>query len=141
VWYCSAAHQKDAWSEHKGPCKKTKKERQQAESDAGSILAQLAAATPSREENSISLCISCVDGDENKVRQILLGGRVDINYAGLEGCTPAFLAAYEGHVNCLAVLAQHGADLSKEADNGWAPIHVACQKGRVDCMWPVCSGE
>jgi hypothetical protein len=105
VWYCSAAHQKDAWSEHKGPCKKTKKERQQAESDAGSILAQLAAATPSREENSISLCISCVDGDENKVRQILLGGRVDINYAGFEGFTPAYAAAQEGHVNCLAVLA------------------------------------
>ena len=31
AWYCSAAHQKDAWSEQKGPYKKTKKERQQGE--------------------------------------------------------------------------------------------------------------
>ena len=60
VWYCSAAHQTAAWSEHKGR-KKTKKERQQAENDAGSILAQLAATTPSREENSRSLYVVCVD--------------------------------------------------------------------------------
>ena len=72
VWYCSAAYQKEAWSDHKGSCRKTKKEKQLAESDAGSILAQLAATASSREDNNRSLYNSCVTGDENKVRQILL---------------------------------------------------------------------
>ena len=36
-------------------------------------------------------------------------------------------------MNCLKLLAQHGADLKKQTDKGWAPIHIACRKGRIDC--------
>jgi ankyrin repeat protein len=79
---------------------------------------------------------ACGKGDDNKVRQILLGGRADIDYITSAGSTAAYVAAQEGHVNCLKLLTQRGADLNKQADNGngYAPIHIACQLGRLDCI-------
>ena len=50
----------------------------------------------------------------------------------------AYVAAQEGHVNCLKLLAQHGAGLEKLVDDiGNAPIHIAWMTGRVDCTTEV----
>jgi ankyrin repeat protein len=128
AWYCSEAHQKAAWSEHKKQCKKIQKERQHAAIDAGSILAQLAAVAPSRE-NAITPYNAV--GDENN--QKILGSNADIDSINIEGCSPAYISAQQGHLNCLKLLAEHGADLNKKSDDGWAPIHTACQSGKFDC--------
>ena len=107
---------------------------QQAESAANSFNSVLADLTSIREYHSKSLYNACFNGDENKVRQILVGARADIDYTTQNtGATAAYIAAYKGHVNCLSLLSQHEADLNKQANDGFAPIHVACSKGRVDC--------
>jgi ankyrin repeat protein len=56
---------------------------------------------------------------------------LDVNWVQPDnGATAAYVSAMQGHAQCLSVLAQHGADLSKAAKDGTAPIHLACQNGR-----------
>ena len=55
------------------------------------------------------------------MRKLLLGGTADVNHGETDGCTPAYAATEGGHVNCLKLLAEHGADLNKGTDVNWAP--------------------
>jgi ankyrin repeat protein len=62
-------------------------------------------------------------------------GGLDVNSADrADGLTAAYAAAEKGHAQCLSILSQHNADLSKADKHGWAPIHVACQNGRYACL-------
>lgn len=53
-----------------------------------------------------------------------------------EGCgaTPLFLAAANGHTQCVAELLQRGADPSSAIENGATPLHVAAMYGRTECV-------
>jgi ankyrin repeat protein len=83
----------------------------------------------------------CLGGHHEELQEILLQQEqsgLDVDWAGPEtGATAAYIAAAEGHDNCLSLLGQHGADLSKPKSSGWAPIHTACQYGRYACLTPL----
>ena len=50
------------------------------------------------------------------------------------GGTAACVAAQEGKHECLKLLAERGADLTKKNNHDHAPIHAACRHGRIDCL-------
>ena len=68
--------------------------------------------------------------------KILRQRGISVNWAEPKyGMTAAYVAAQEGHAQCLSLLAQHGsADLSKASKDGAAPIHIACQNDKYDCV-------
>ena len=50
------------------------------------------------------------------------------------GATPAFVAAQEGHADCLRLLLEAGCDKEKACEDGATPALVAAQEGQVDCL-------
>ena len=52
----------------------------------------------------------------------------------VDGGTAALVATQEGHVRCLKLLSERGADLTKRTNIGYAPVHSACRFGHTDCL-------
>jgi ankyrin repeat protein len=51
-----------------------------------------------------------------------------------DGMTPAHFACVEGHADCLTILLEHHADVTKEDDAGYRPVHTACYNGNYGCV-------
>ena len=47
---------------------------------------------------------------------------------------PLWIAAYQGHVECLKELIAGGADINKEDNNGRTALMIATGKGHVECF-------
>ena len=59
-----------------------------------------------------------------------------MNCAAEDGATPLFLASQEGHVDCLHLLLQHGADANLTTlDPVALPLHAALQFGHVEYVY------
>ena len=81
---------------------------------------------------------ACDGGHHEELKKMLQRGGLDVDWATPNtGRTAALAAAAEGHDKCLTLLGQYGADLSKPNNNGYAPIHAACQNGRYACLTPL----
>uniref|UniRef100_A0A673YDF4 Ankyrin repeat domain 52 n=1 Tax=Salmo trutta TaxID=8032 RepID=A0A673YDF4_SALTR len=58
---------------------------------------------------------------------------LDVRDAG--GHTALYLAAQQGHAQCVEVLLSHGASCHlKERRRKWTPLHVAASNGQTDCL-------
>jgi ankyrin repeat protein len=73
-----------------------------------------------------------MEGEVGRARQILLSG-VDVNGQS-QGATPAWIACYKGHTECLSLLINHGAQLDKADNKGATPAFIACQNGHTECL-------
>jgi ankyrin repeat protein len=75
-------------------------------------------------------------GQLEELEKVLEQGGIDINWAHPDnGETAVYAAAEYGHDKCLSAIIRHGgADLSKMDKDGRAPIHQACDKGRIACL-------
>jgi len=60
-------------------------------------------------------------------------GELDVvNTCAEDGASPLFLAAQEGHVNCIKLLLQHGADANLATTDPVAlPLHAALQFNHI----------
>ena len=50
------------------------------------------------------------------------------------GRTPILRAAVNGHADVVELLMELGADIQKEANDGWTPLHRAAYYGRVEMV-------
>jgi ankyrin repeat protein len=101
--------------------------------DVGSLLAAL----PSVKRYSGSdIYNACVRGKQEELQKMLKQSRLDVNWAEPQyGHTTVHVAAAYGHDKCLSMIIQYGgAHLSKTVKGGWAPIHAACNHGRIACL-------
>jgi hypothetical protein len=154
--YCCNACQSKAWAEHKGPCKIKRKEIKIAKAeeaaaaalatergsgsgsglrDMGSIMAALKLPPPQQQpDDGMQLWNACFHDRFEDLKMMLQQHGLYLNLAEPQsGVTAACLSAQQGSDRCLSLLAKHGADLSKAANNGFAPIHAACQGGKYVC--------
>ena len=46
----------------------------------------------------------------------------------------SFMAAQDGHVDCLKLLLEAGCDLSVPRSNGATPAYMAARNGHTDCL-------
>jgi len=63
-----------------------------------------------------------------------LADKVDVNILTKQGGTPAFFAAYRGHLECLALLHERNADLTTPNQDGHAPMHAVAWQGKLTCL-------
>ena len=49
-----------------------------------------------------------------------------------DGCTPAFVAAQEGHAEVVRVLHELGASVETPTNDGDTPVFMAAQEGHVE---------
>ena len=83
-------------------------------------------------EGDTPLSIAALRGHVQAVRALVieLGGFVNtLNY--YTDATPAFSAAYKGHVKVVEELAELGANLNRADTNGATPTHIAAQEGHA----------
>lgn len=50
----------------------------------------------------------------------------------LTGMTALHQAALDGNLVAVRLLVRHGADVNKQDDDTWTPLHAACAEGHVD---------
>jgi len=60
---------------------------------------------------------------------VLGAGRVDNN-----GNTALHVAASEGHVKCISILLDRGANIKSKNNISWTALHAAASKGHVKCI-------
>jgi protein phosphatase 1 regulatory subunit 27 len=54
-----------------------------------------------------------------------------IYFAGL---TPLHQAVLDGNESAVRLLVAHGADINKQDDDSWTPLHAACAEGYADIV-------
>ena len=151
VAYCNAGCQKSHWGDHRGTCKQKQKEKKEREAkeearssgsglgDMGSVLNALMPPPPPQRITEVDVWNACLQGKHGELDNMVQQIGLDLNWAEPDGgTTAAYISAQEGHVQCLSLLGLHKADLSKATKIGWAPIHIACQNGRLDCIEVLC---
>ncbi|KPM07865.1 ankyrin repeat domain containing protein 23 [Sarcoptes scabiei] len=73
-------------------------------------------------------CLQCCKILINSCPEISANAQMDNNV------TPVYLAAQEGHLNCLKFLVlEAGGSLMVRANDGMTPLHAASQMGQLDC--------
>lgn len=88
---------------------------------------------------------AAVKGRHVKLMDLLLARGANPNQGSeeqgsMKGYTAAHFAARQGDVDSLKVLAKHKADFSREAADGWAPLHCACFAGKRQAMIELLDG-
>ena len=151
VAYCDAKCQTADWPSHKTVCNRIKKEKKAQQEkaneapkssgsgsglgDMGSILAALMPPPRPQRYDEVDVWNACFQDHHGEVEKMLRQLGLDLNDADPDdGITAAFVSAAKGHAQCLRLLALNNADLTKRDKQGGAPIHVACQNGRLDCI-------
>ena len=74
-------------------------------------------------------------GDVDKVRELLEGGKYDVNCVDEYGWTPLHLAACRGHMDVVRLLiTEFKADVNVHNNNGVTPLHEAASRGHLDVV-------
>ncbi|KAJ3367241.1 hypothetical protein GGF31_007659 [Allomyces arbusculus] len=105
-----------------------------------SLLAELVSKFPpatiaARDRDGWTpLQIAAKYADPDRVRVVLATGMADPNEMGPERWGALHIAAYDGHVDVVRALVEHGADVRQVGREGMAPAHAAAQMARVDVL-------
>ena len=92
---------------------------------------------PDCEHSEDSLIKLCKDGDLDLVQSLLERTDIDINCRS-SNTTPLLIAAFEGHVDVVKFLCEHGADKeARDADND-TPLLCATKEGHMDVVKLLC---
>jgi hypothetical protein len=136
VKYCSSACQLASWAGHKKACKQIRLRMEKGGGGVGDMGSLLVALSSVKRYSEMEVYNACVDGKKEVLQKMLKQSGLDVNWAEPQtGWTAVHLAAAQGHDKCLLMLIQYGgADLSKTNKSGSAPIHVACNHGRIACL-------
>ena len=50
----------------------------------------------------------------------------------ISGLTPLHQAVLDGNLDAVELLVKHGADINKQDDDTWTPLHAACAEGHAE---------
>jgi ankyrin repeat protein len=72
--------------------------------------------------------------DPDKIIEILIKAKADVNASNVVGTTPLITAAYFNKVNLMRMLIDAGADISKKEKTGVSPLSYAARNGNMEAM-------
>ena len=72
-----------------------------------------------------------LSGDVDKVRELLEGGKYDVNCVDWDERTPLHKAAYWGNLGVVRVLLEFKADVNVHNNSGSTPLHGAASRGHL----------
>lgn len=119
------------------------------QSDAASMRASMRSRTePPREHarydemnravrglfRGAALFSHTMNGDFERVRELLSDGTKGINYQDPDGFTPAFMSAANDHTKILQFLVDCQADLNLSTNNGRTPAYVSAYQGHTKSL-------
>ncbi|CAF2821950.1 unnamed protein product [Rotaria sp. Silwood2] len=81
--------------------------------------------------NSIT---TIIDSDRSNIEQTSVTLRLYIDAQNEDGKTPLHLASEQGHISCIEILLNYGANVLIENYLGQLPLHVAIQNGHSQCV-------
>ena len=92
-------------------------------------------ANPHDEDFTYSTILYATVNGYRDIIVLLLNAGVNINVGNGEYWgTPLFIAARFGHIDCLDLLLEQGADIEARNEDGYTPLMIACIKKRVDAI-------
>jgi ankyrin repeat protein len=137
------------WPHHKVECQAKMKGRETAKEQGsgsgsgsgfvGSIMAALLSVCPPTPQmqryEDCDMFNATLENHCEELQKILYQLGLDVDWASPDtGATAAHAATQEGNDKCLSMLIDHGANMSKVDDKGWAPIHAASKNGGYACI-------
>jgi hypothetical protein len=101
-----------------------------------SLLISHGADMSKANTNGLALIHAACENGRYACIEVLADAGADLNLrlADELGTTPAMLCGIHGHVNCLALMGDRGADLSRTSNMGQNTAHVASQNGQLKCL-------
>jgi len=87
--------------------------------------------------HEIAMYQSAVYGNEQMLlaKQNKAIKRADPNITNNDGCSPLWIAASKGNVECVRILLKYGANMNEpDQQKGTTPLFVACQNGKEDVV-------
>lgn len=74
------------------------------------------------------------DGDIDTLKQLIQKGYYVGGFDEDDGCTPLYMAAGNGHIECVKLLLESKANVNKGSTNEETPVSNAAYNGQVDCV-------
>ena len=74
-----------------------------------------------------------IEQDLQLVTRLVKTDKIHINQLSTEGTAPLHEACRNGHLECISILYQHGAELNLTDKNDMTPVEYAVQGGYFDC--------
>jgi len=98
-------------------------------SDAYVVVSAVSRLTP--EQKKEALFEAAKTGDHYTM-VTLLNDNIDVNVRDADKNSPLFFAAEGGHLPCVALLMERGADVTAVNNKSWTPLHALAWKGSSD---------
>ncbi|CAH1273139.1 ankyrin repeat and SOCS box protein 13-like [Branchiostoma lanceolatum] len=75
-------------------------------------------------------------GDLRTMKRIVEENRIPIDITDNSACTPLFMAAKDGHHECVSLLLRQGAlaDGLRDVSSSWTPLWIASSGGHTECV-------
>jgi hypothetical protein len=86
-----------------------------------------------KQQQSGTVSVPALTQSVDEVLRQLSGDILRSIKAG-EGRTPTYIAAKDGHTDCLSLLIKAGADVNQATDKGTTPAFISAQQGHADCL-------
>ena len=77
------------------------------------------------DNDGTPLIAASLRGHFDVVSALLKSRSIEVDCAGIHGCTALFAASQEGHSTVVKVLVEHGADPTRAANDGAAPLTLS----------------
>ena len=92
------------------------------------------AAPAGRPANIFDIREAAINGNSALLEELLTKNPHHVNGRDEKGLSPLFYATWHGHLECLKILLNYGANINAKNSSDWAALDDAAWTGHLDCL-------